>query len=404
MTLTIEAVDTTPAVPAPDRTGRTGRTGRAEQIGGLLLLLSMFSQGFGVVWDVQWHNDVGPDTFLTLPHLLIYAGPSLAGFTSAIVVLLRTGTERRLAPGEAAAGSGAVKVLGYFRAPVGFLIAGVGGATDLFYGMADLWWHSEYGFDVTLNSPPHVGLALGGVAVCIGTIIVFTSQHQQRLGRWGLVVSSALTTITVVFALFWAQPFEISVTAVAILLLSLVGCVVRRPGWVSATGLVFITLVGTQWLYVPFVTRWYADSVGLPFREGVSTVPQMPALDPLVLPLIAVLLDLVLLRCRRAGVSPGKVLPVAAGVLGVLMATVYGPQIHDPLTPQVLVLAGLLSAGAGWLGYRFSFPLRRLARLEQADAGEAVAEHDAAEQAAAGQAVAEQLEVPDVAPLTAVEV
>ena len=364
MAVTTEATGIAP--PTPDRPGppasgdaaepAVGR--RAEQIGGVLLLLSMLSQGFGVVWDVQWHNNVGPDTFLTLPHLLIYAGPSLAGVTSAVVVLLRTGAERR---GRAPSAGTSVRVFGAFRAPVGFLIAGVGGAIDLFYGMADLWWHTEYGFDVTLNSPPHVGLALGGVAICVGTIIAFAAQYRDLPGRWGLVVSSALSMITVVFALFWAQPFEVSLTFVALLVLTLVGCVVRRPWWVSATGLVFLGIVGLQWLFVPLATRWYADSLGLPFRDGVSTVPQMPALDPLILPVIAVLLDLFLLRHRRAGTSPRRTLPLATGVLGVLMAACYGPQIHDPLTPTVLVLAGLLGAGAGWLGYRFSFPLRRLA-------------------------------------------
>ncbi|WP_405974463.1 hypothetical protein OG496_41010 [Streptomyces sp. NBC_00988] len=362
--MTTEATGTAP--PTPDRQGppdsadtvppAPGR--RAERIGGVLLLLSMVSQGFGVVWDVQWHNNVGPDTFLTLPHLLIYAGPSLAGLTSAVVVLLRTGAERR---GGNPRASTSVQVFGTFQAPVGFLIAGVGGAIDLFYGMADLWWHTEYGFDVTLNSPPHVGLALGGVAICVGTIVAFAAQYRDLPGRCGLVVSSALSMITVVFALFWAQPFEVSVTFVALLVLTLVGCVVRRPGWVSSTGLVFLAIVGIQWLFVPFATRWYADSLGLPFRDGVSTVPQMPSLDPLVLPVVAILLDLFLLRYRLVGASPGRALPLATGGLGVLMAAVYGPQIHDPLTPTVLILAGLLGAGAGWLGHRFSFPLRRLA-------------------------------------------
>lgn len=351
------------------------------------MLLCMFSQGFGVVWDVQWHNDVGPDTFLTLPHLLIYAGPSVAGFAAAVVVLLRTGAERRTP--EQSDGTVAVKVLGTFQAPMGFLIAGIGGAVDLFYGMADLWWHTEYGFDVTLNSPPHVGLALGGVAICVGTIVVFAAQHHTRFGRVGLVLSSALSMITVVFALFWAQPFEVSVTAVAFLTLTLVGCVVRRPGWVSLTGLAFGAIVGLQWLFVPWATSTYAASVGLPFRDGVSTVPQMPALDPLVLPLIAVLLDLVLLARRRADASPQRVLVIAGGVLGVAMAVVYGLQIKDPLTPTTLVLAGLLSAGAAQLGYRFSFPLRRLTGL------------DAAQSLPAQSLPAQE---PAPAPLTAVEI
>ena len=36
----------------------------------------------GTSWDVQWHVDVGPDTFFTLPHLVLYSGSAIAGIAS----------------------------------------------------------------------------------------------------------------------------------------------------------------------------------------------------------------------------------------------------------------------------------------------------------------------------------
>ena len=336
----------------------SARPPRAELIAGGLLLLAMLSMSYGVAWDVQWHTDVGPDTFFTVPHLLIYLGPSLAGFTSLAVVLLRTGARRRGA--ETPGGGREVTVFGTFHAPLPFLVTGICGAVQLLYGMADLWWHSEYGFDATLQSPPHVGLALGGLGVCAGTIMVFAAGRQHRSYRVGLAVSVALTLVTLVFALFWAKPIEISMVTVDIIGLMVVAGALRRPGWVTVTGLAFLFFLVTQWFFVLWATQSYADALGLAFRDYVSVSPKLPALYPMALPLVAMVLDGTVLVGRRRAVSARALFPLLGAGAAVLLMLGYLWQLGVGPQLWLVALAVPLGLFAGWVGWRLSFPIRRL--------------------------------------------
>ncbi|KAA2257581.1 hypothetical protein F0L68_25125 [Solihabitans fulvus] len=332
-----------------------GRSGRVELVGSWLLLVALLCENFGVVWDVQWHDDVGPDTFFTAPHMLIYTAPALAGLTSVFVVLHNTFRASRTS-----AGGGSVRVLGVFRAPVGFLVAGVGGAVELAYGLADLWWHTVYGFDVTLNSPPHVGLALGGMAICVGAILAFVALRRRRAGRWGLAASVSVSLCSMIFALFWAQPFPVSVTPICVFCLVMIAGVTRRPGWVTLAGLLFLATQAAGWVFAPWITRVYADSVGLPFRDNASLNPYLPSLYPMVLPVIAVLIEVGVLIGRRSGTSPKAALPVVGAVVGAGMYVGYTVQFGDAVSVPLAALVAALGAAAGWLGWRASFPLRRL--------------------------------------------
>ncbi|MDQ0717839.1 hypothetical protein QFZ55_007291 [Streptomyces luteogriseus] len=271
----------------------SGRPDRAELVGGWLLSVALIATSFGVVWDVQWYDDVGPDTFFTAPHMLIYAAPTLAGLTGVVVVLMRTGVWRA-DPDSVAATGRSVTVLGVFRAPIGFLVAGIGAAVELIYGMIDLWWHTVYGFDVTLNSPPHVGLSLGGLTICVGAVLAFTALGDRAVGRWGLVLSVATSLTSIMFALFWAQPFEVSMTAVALFALLMVAGVTRATGWVTFTGLLFGALHPIDWFFAPWITRIYAGSQGMSLRDNISGEPTLASLYPMVLPLSAVLVEVTL--------------------------------------------------------------------------------------------------------------
>jgi hypothetical protein len=340
------------------------RPDRMEAIGSWILLVAILCENLGVVWDVQWHDDVGPDTFFTASHLLIYLAPVIAGLTSLYIVLRRT-ADRRRGTEDSERAAAAVTVLGTFRAPVGFLVAGIGSAIELLYGLGDLWWHSIYGFDVTLNSPPHVGLALGGVGICVGTILAFAGLREHRWGRWGLVMSVAISMATVIFALFWAQPRSVTITLVDVLALVLVAGVVRRPGWVTLTGLCFGVLHVVDWYFGPWAAEVYAGSVGLPLRDGVSGLPRMAIMYPMLLPVAAVLLDVALTLGRKGKLSPKVVMPAAGAVAGVVLLLSYLMQDHlFDMTRRPGLLAGaigvLLAALAAWLGWWFAHPLRNL--------------------------------------------
>lgn len=78
------------------------------------------------------------------------------------------------------AGGRPVGVLGTFTAPLGFLISGTGSALFLLYGLVDLWWHSIYGFDAVLDSPPHIALFTSVTVTMIGVLIVFGNALDTR--------------------------------------------------------------------------------------------------------------------------------------------------------------------------------------------------------------------------------
>ena len=126
----------------------------------------------GAHWDVSWHRSIGRDTFWTPAHMAIYLSGVLAGIAFGYLIL-RT-TFARGNDGEAAA----VRVLG-FRGPLGAFIAAWGGILMLVSGPFDNWWHSAYGLDVKIVSPPHTLLMLGIFALELGSLLVITSEANR---------------------------------------------------------------------------------------------------------------------------------------------------------------------------------------------------------------------------------
>ena len=154
------------------------------------MLLGTAISTVGLSWDIQWHVEVGPDTFFTLSHLALYSGSALSGIASLVMVLLATSAQRAGREWPRSAGGAPVRVFGgVFTAPVGYLISGVGAACFLLYGLLDLWWHSIYGFDAVLNTPSHVALFLSISVTMVGTIITFAAAREQRWGRVGLLLA-----------------------------------------------------------------------------------------------------------------------------------------------------------------------------------------------------------------------
>jgi hypothetical protein len=92
--------------------------------GGLGLLGSELLIFVGAIWDIQWHQDVGPDTFFTAPHLLIYSGALFAGLSCLAVVLACTWRTRQP---DASNDPAIIPILRRtFWAPPGLILAGLG--------------------------------------------------------------------------------------------------------------------------------------------------------------------------------------------------------------------------------------------------------------------------------------
>jgi hypothetical protein len=118
-------------------------------------LLSWFGSG----WDVSWHRIFGRDTFWSTPHLFIYTGVALWG----VAALIATGTAMAGRPIR-----GRALVLGPLRAELGLALIGVGALVTIAAGPFDNLWHSLFGRDVDIWSPPHLAGILGGAIGLLG--------------------------------------------------------------------------------------------------------------------------------------------------------------------------------------------------------------------------------------------
>ncbi len=333
--------------PAPPRPPTP--TAPRTALPALLVLAGAVVSLIGLTWDVQWHSDVGPDTFFTLPHLLLYSGSAISGLTSLAVVLRVTARQRAGAPAVPGLGGPAVRVVGgRFTAPAGYLLAGAGAASFLLYGLWDLWWHELYGFDAVIDSPPHVGLLLSVTTTMVGAVVVCAAAGDTGWGRGATAAAFAVLfafgTVTVLgLSAFGGVVVGAATTLLAVLVLLVAGRL--RPSAVALVAAVLAVWQAFSWWFAPAVTRWYADVVGLPLRDGIEQVPVMPALLPVVL------LPLALLAVALRGRLPLPATGAAAGlVLGAAIqlqeALVYGLPWPDGPT---IALSGATGAAAGAL-------------------------------------------------------
>jgi len=136
------------------------------------LLLSKLIAGWGVQWDIQWHVLIGRDSFWIPPHVMTYAGVTLAVLVSFGVLGWETlvGSDGR---GQ--------RVLG-LTATRGFLLAAAGIGLTVVAAPIDDLWHRMFGLDVTLWSPPHL-LGIVGAAINSLACFVIASEVYPRGSR-----------------------------------------------------------------------------------------------------------------------------------------------------------------------------------------------------------------------------
>lgn len=340
--------------------------------GAMTVLLGTLLTTFGLSFDIQWHVDVGPDTFFTLSHLMLYAGSALAGLASLAVVLYATAMQRRGTPVPRSFGGPPIRVFGaLFSAPLGYLVAGAGAALFLLYGLVDLWWHGIYGFDAVLNSPPHIALFLSVTVTMVGSIIVCAAARDRFWGRAGLVLSAC---VLMCFAPITTEAFDglalpiepglAGLVLTSVTMLVAIALILGRPGGALAVAVVFGVLQWTLWPYSLWAARAYAAASGLPLRDGLTGEPPvLPASMPAFLLLAALIIELAVAASRRAGrirartfVVPGAAAGTTLGVTILLQGTLFDPTETVPLVLYGLAAAtgALFGALSGYLGARLA--------------------------------------------------
>jgi hypothetical protein len=333
-----------------------------------ILLLGSASTLVGLAWDLQWHSDVGPDTFYTLPHLFIYAGAAVSGLVSLAVVHAATGATRSGRTVDTAVGGRRVAVFGVFQAPVGYLVSGVGSALFLLYGLWDEWWHGLYGFDAVIASPPHVGLLTSVMLAMLGSVMTCAAAAGQRWAGPALVASVAILlgfSMVVLVAIPPAGVVDERAVTMSLLSMAALACVASFTRGLRAALGTAVTLLAVQValaLFSPWATRLYAASEGLPLRDYTSSLPRMSLLMPATLLLGVAALALATAATRRSTYAVGGALGGAAlAATFPWQAVLLG--VAPPLPAEAaasIVVGALLGAAGGLLGERLGGALRLL--------------------------------------------
>ncbi|SEQ90018.1 hypothetical protein SAMN05216188_106137 [Lentzea xinjiangensis] len=356
----VAATSSTRAVPR-------GLVPASVVLGGTLLSL------IGLTWDIQWHTDVGPDTFFTMPHLFLYAGSAISGLASLLVVLLTTADTKRAKAVDPVVGGRAVNVFGRaFAAPVGYLVSGTGAALFLVYGLWDQWWHGLYGFDAVIDSPPHIGLLLSISITMVGAVMIFAVARDQRWGVRGVAASAgtllafSMVTVLGLRALPGGPVNTVSAGSgfFSVMILFMGAYVLNRRGGALAVGVVVAVLQAVFWWFSPWATEVYANATGLPLRDYADGIPALPNMIPMSLLLVAVAVELLRnLPAWIPGAVGGVIITALAPVQRVLVQGSNFPNAERYLA--TVVAGAVLGALAGMLGRRFGQMLRHLAPAKE---------------------------------------
>lgn len=148
------------------------------------------SVAIGGHWDIAWHRAIGRDEFWTPPHIAIYSCGVLAGVACAWLILRTSffGGDR----------AGTVSIWG-LRAPLGAFIIAWGGTMMLTSAPFDDWWHSAYGLDTKILSPPHMLLVAGILSVKAGTLLLIMGAMNRSASRalnWLFLYVGAMMLVT----------------------------------------------------------------------------------------------------------------------------------------------------------------------------------------------------------------
>jgi hypothetical protein len=309
--------------------------------------LAVTSVTIGAHWDVSWHRSIGRDTFWTPAHIAIYMCGVLAGICCGYLILNTTFRK----PREFVASS--VSVFG-FRAPLGAFLAAWGGLTMLTSAPFDNWWHSAYGLDVKIISPPHTVLVLGIFAVDIGTFFLITAAMNRAEGalfrklQWLLVyLGGLLLVLTMFFRMEYT--WDIKLHAAGAYITVAIGVPTyfamlwecSRNRWAATFASLFYTLflIGLILILPLFPAAPKLGPVYQPVHQFI------PPLFPLLLIVPAFLMDLLL---QKTETWKAWMIALVAGPVFVLsLIAVEWPFASFLMTPA----AKNRFFGAGYLDY-----------------------------------------------------
>lgn len=380
---------------------------------------------FGVLWDIQWHVDVGRDSFLTPPHLTLYTASAVSGLISLWMVLWSTWRFRR---GALEINERTTVQLWGFRGPLGFMVSGFGSLALVVAAPFDNYWHQLYGIDVSIWEPFHMMGMFGNTVAIFGLMVLLSSEFNRAVRRGELGARAGLTSSSVAVAGLrgddtWRHPTQLAMAAGLLVALTatfivaipaaqgskIVGHIVGVPVFVypillgvllpmalALAGLIMrspfaatsVALMMTVWRFltmytVPIAVEQLRLSEGMPYRPGMPYPQLLSRYLPLTLILGGIAVDWYR-HWHKKRQSAREALPEeASGALMGLLATLpvvltWYPYLNAggsksegarkvltsvPMTTVTsLLMAGLVSMVVGYLMSRLAHPLKRVLR------------------------------------------
>ena len=204
----------------------------------IVLCLYHIIARFGLAVDLQWHTDVGRDKLFTPPHIMILAGivPTSIMLTSYIFWYSFISKQDE-------------KVgfyIGPFIAPTSLWMMVCGLITLVFGGLYDDFWHTSYGIDTTIITPPHVWTFAGGMLVEVATIALalqMKNRLKENCPKWlDLIILGTLWALVYHFHLAFANFLDPRVWSFEILNIDII--------------LHFIFAGATLMIFLPLADRW----------------------------------------------------------------------------------------------------------------------------------------------------
>jgi hypothetical protein len=349
-------------IALPVRRVDIARTGTAIPL--IVGLTGTLLSWFGSGWDVSWHRVLGRDTFWSTPHLFIYTGVALWG----VAALIATATAMAGRPIR-----GRALVLGPLRAEFGIALIGVGALVTILAGPFDNLWHSVFGRDVDIWSPPHLAGIAGGAIGLLGWLAatsrgVFPIDERLRrllrlftLGNMCAVSVFALNFyyITSVAREAFFYPLLIALLVPATLAIA----TVALPGrWAATWAALAYTVIAVIGYAILAGSGWRAPAFPPLIVAGAIAIDALRVrggrwMHPLLIGLgfsvafIAAELARILLFAPPAPSSLGGVEPR----LGALYFQYYAQTVARPwlsLWPAAAAILGAPLAAASWVAGR----------------------------------------------------
>ena len=223
-----------------------------------LLTVACFLITGGILWDISWHQSIGRDRFLTPPHIVVYLGAILGALSSGTHVMINSFSAK-------AQKDAYVKLWGIFYSSFGALFCIWGAIAMLTSAPFDNWWHTAFGLDLQILSPPHSLLLAGIFSMQTGTClwiikyINLTSPNNRSIRPLQfLLVVTAATFLCMVYTLAISYVrvssmrdarFYQSVTVITLLLLPGFGKALRlKWGMTAIACCYFLISASSNWI------------------------------------------------------------------------------------------------------------------------------------------------------------